>query len=303
MVAVLAVDVRQAAACSPWLDGIHGRALIPEDGADEVPTNARIAITYDIYDVGLVGDWTLELREQGGGSVAVTLDATSFVGGYVRIMTPTTALTPATTYEVIDAANSPCTQSCIGAPRVIGTFRTGTGADTIPPSIGNITVASSFICNDGTSCDKSPNEEVYDIAVGTIRDDGPTGWIRYEYLDDGVVRAGPTRLLRAGQECSNGGGDVAYHIEMHVDGEFEIRAVDIAGNVETAAHTIVGESCGTCAIDAGPDGTSDAGEDPAVVVDGGAAPASPDAGCCSTHDRGAPGLALVFGLLLRRRRA
>jgi len=284
-------------ACSDWPPGVASRGVIPENGADDVPTNARVAVIYDAH-LDEVWPAALELRVQGGATVPVT-PTSPRGGGVVRMLAPVAPLAASTTYEVLDTLIMPCedeVSTCVGAAQVIATFTTGTGPDVSPPSLGGVTVTSSFWCNEGTSCEKSPNEQVYSIHIDARDDDHPASWIRFEYLDEaGVVIAGPTRLLRPGMECSGGAGLPAYNIELEVARTFQIRAVDLAGNVEAAAHTLVGDVCRSCeAPDAG------AG----AVPDGGATPAEDESVGCGCGAGGGPAslwLALICATVRKRR--
>lgn len=295
---------REARPCSPWPDGVQAREVFPENAAVDVPTNARVIVEYEWYQLGDPGN-VLELRVQGGGTVAAEASQSDGRGLY-KILTPSSPLQSATTYELLDTLSFDCPveypPSCLGDPVVIATFTTGTGADTTPPVLSGVSLVSGYVCNEGTSCEYSDEHTLNDITAASAVDDRP--WIFYEYLDDaGVLLAGPTRLVRAGTLC-DAGSDGSIWVYVDVPTTFRIRAVDLAGNVESTSHQLVGETCeeavvGTAcdpdAVDAGVD--AEPGPDGGSMVDGGG-------GGCNSGVGGSGFLAGgVFLLLWRARRA
>jgi len=274
----LVAGPRQADACSPWFDG-YVRTVLPEAGATSVPLNARITVDYS-WIIDPVG---LELREAGGASVSVTLDRLPAR----LVVSPTAYLAPNTTYELLDTLSLECVDPepwCYGEAAVIATFTTGSDEDLVPPQISGVSVTGEFRCNEGSSCDTS-NYELTSVAITAVEDDGPDAWLRYEYLDeDGSLVYGPGPLIQVVDDCSGGGPDERPDRAFEYSGTFQLRAVDLAGNV-SAAHTLATLACPL----ANEDGC---GDDPV--------PELPEGGC-STHRGAAPWLGLV-ALLLRRRR-
>jgi MYXO-CTERM domain-containing protein len=290
--AVTAANVRESDACSPWWTGVAGRTVSPEDGAVGVPRNARIEVAYDTHG-GDPGS-TLELRVQGGATVAVTVTTPRTIG-FARLLTPTEALAASTTYELLDTLALPCesehASDCIGEAVVIGTFTTGDALDTTPPEIVGLTLESHAYCV-GIFCPEAQNEQTDLIRIVERADDFSTRWIHYEYLDAaGAVLAGPTTALTFGRGCGGGAGYMPLSEYLWMPSSFQLRAVDLAGNVETTTHWITGSGCELATAHCSPSG-EDAG------VDGGAATESEASGCGCQSGSPSPATALLVLLLV-----
>src|SRR5688572_29722561 len=81
---------RAAEPCTPFPPWVGARVSFPEDGAIDVPTNARVLVEYDWHHWDDVGN-LLELRQQGGATVAVEVTQSRGHGLY-EILTPTAPL-------------------------------------------------------------------------------------------------------------------------------------------------------------------------------------------------------------------
>ncbi len=297
---LLTVDARPARACTPLSLDVWGRTVLPEAGATEVPRNARILVEYDSYggDPGA----TLTLRVQGGAAIDVT-STTPRTLGFARLLAPVEPLAASTTYELLDTLSFDCPDVegfCLGDATVIATFTTGAGLDTQPPAITAISVGQASSCV-FESCPEGQNEQVEFITITAQDDDQPATWIRYEYLSSaGEVIAGPTSARTTGRGCGGGPGYVPFYIFLGTPPAFQIRAVDLTGNVEVTAHGVVvvgtcAEIDAACAADADPGNGSDAG----AGADGDAG----GCGCAAGRDTGGAGvIALCVLLVLGRRR-
>jgi hypothetical protein len=292
-VGAVARDAREARACSPPYDGISERRVFPEDGAVDVPTNARVLVEYATgANHGL--DPPI-LRVQGGGEVEVEVltEYTTYLD--VRVLRPDAPLASSTTYEVLDTVSFDCVdvEWCIVAPAVVATFTTGTSTDTVAPTATGVTAPAVYVANQGTSCDKNSDAVRQEVAIAAFDDDRPVAWVRLEYLDaEGNVIFGPLPPIAVGRICGSGVANWDYDRATEA-GDFAVRAIDLAGNVEAVAHELYAPTCeealGGPALDAGGAGDDDGG----------------DGGCCSSGG-GAAGSLLMAALGLaatRRRRA
>ncbi|MCA9675396.1 MAG: hypothetical protein H6709_24740 [Kofleriaceae bacterium] len=292
------VAPRDADACSPPPDGVWRRVVLPPDGAVDVPTNATIVVDYDV-----LVDSTLALRVQGGADVAI--DVTTVDAAPRRVLVPQQPLQPSTIYEVLDDLALPCTEldpaTCLTTPQVVATFTTGAGRDDTPPQLVDVTVSEGFECNRGGSCPEGYDLATQSITIGAVQDDRPAAWVRFQYADAAGLPIGvPTSLTTTGQVC----GDGYFPLQAYVGvpaGDFQVRAVDLAGNVEPVAHVLHASTCDELVV-----GTAC---DPDVRGDVDLNDALPDfgQGCCSTSGDGGPAaVAPLAGLvalaLVRRRR-
>lgn len=301
VVSAQAVDTSSAQACVPPPATITDRTVFPEDGALDVPINTRVFIEY-AEDDPFYGDpgHAVELRVQGGAPVAAST-VTPRTSGFARILVPDAPLAPSTTYEVTDTLAVPCqtpqTGACVGEPVVIARFTTGTELDTTPPSVGSVRVEHTGWCG-SPACPDGRRQVVELVFVEDVIDDQPASRIHFEYLaPDGALVAGPTRATVLGRSC--GAGSVPFYLLLETPPRVELRAVDLAGNVEGVSHPIDGETCQ--ALDCGaPDaGPGDAGD----AVDGDGSDAG---GCGCVGARGEPGIAAIglglLALVVARRR-
>ncbi len=318
-VAVLAVavaaaavlsNVREGRACTPPWGGVEARTVTPGDGSASVPRNARLLVHYDTWGGDPGG--ALTLRAQGGADVAVTITTPRGLG-FQRLVAPDAPLAAATTYELLDTLALPCASedptTCHGEPAVIATFTTSDGVDTSPPVITQLDITPGAWCV-AESCPEGQNEAIESLEI-TAQDEGggdgaSPGWIHYEYLStDGEVLAGPTAATSVGRGCS-GDGYVPFHRYMGLPESYQVRAVDLAGNVEAAPHAVAGQSCAVvdaacaAALDAGIGGDASGGGGAGGDPDG-----AGDSGGCAASGGGLAGAALLaLGVLLglRRRR-
>lgn len=283
-----ATSAPDARACTPPPTGVEGRTVLPEDGATDVPLNARVYVLYDTQ--GSDPGSTLELRVQDGATVAVD-ETTPYTIGAARLLAPTAPLAPSTTYEILDTLALPCDselpRTCIAEPTVIATFTTGAALDTARPSVTGVSVTSRGACV-ADSCPDSESEQLDHISIDQVIDDFPTSWVMYEYLDlDGALVAGPTAWLTTGRGCGDGAGYFPTYRYLAVPSDVLLRAVDLAGNVEASPHPIDGGTCALLECD----------------TSGDTATAGADGGGCALHRGTNPGvLALALGALLLARR-
>lgn len=150
LAALLALTVLAGApdarACS--CSGPHVRFLTP-DRLDDVPLNTRVRLEVPAR-VRAPSKGRRVLRVHGS-TAEVQVTERSFSSGYMDVveLLPTAPLAPSTQYEmaVIDPAEHPSTL-------VVGTFRTGTAADTAAPVVknGGKAVAHRNVQFGGGSC-------------------------------------------------------------------------------------------------------------------------------------------------------
>lgn len=259
LVAAALADAREARACSYPPQGLFERTVIPEDGATDVPRNARVLVWYDAsYDVP---GGAVILRAQGGDDVATTSSTPPTVG-FARLLSPTAPLAPQTTYEIVDSLDVPCptddVTECYGPFRVIARFTTGTELDTTPPAIDGVEIDSGGVCV-SDACPEGQHEVVDQLTIAAT-DDHPAAWIRYEYRTiDGELVAGPTHWQTLGRGCGGGYGDIRFYRYLETPAEIVVRAVDLAGNVETVGRRVVGATCDDLACEPDAGGGSEGG--------------------------------------------
>jgi uncharacterized protein (TIGR03382 family) len=232
---------RVADACS-YPDGIHGRNVMPADGAAGVPTNTRVVVHYE--EVFAAVSPTLELRPVGGGpKVPAAVRVTHLRWSIVQVLTPLLPLAPGTDYEVLDnlVVDEYCNSyDCEVVPHVVATFATGPGADLVPPTSSSASVTSSYdeqpsnnSCGGGASVAHQPSIE-------GVSDDQPVVLYNY-YAGDGTRLNGPLPLISVGHAC---GSDDLHTYDLRIRGDrFLVRAVDLAGNEDWNGHVLTGESC------------------------------------------------------------
>lgn len=296
----LAADARLAEACSQWPSGVIRRDVLPEDGAVDVPTNARVVVTYETVD-GTVGE--LALRTEAGVAVIVEVERVQDDPFHTSLVVRAT-LEPSTRYELLDRLDLACAYDsaadCLRDPVVIATFTTGQTPDTTPPEIGRIDVIPGFECNQGTTC-TTPDLALGLVQIAALYEDRPDAWVRYEYLDEaGDVLAGPTSILSTAYPCGGGSGPL-WRQHLVLPETVRIRAVDLAGNVEAASHALYAQSClvtAELAENTACDPTPGDGRD--VLNDGGE---EPDGGCCRAGGPTAPGAAVLLLALVGAPRA
>ncbi len=173
-------------ACSAPLPGVVStRQVIPADGSTNVPSNARVILSYEGTSGG-VPDHP-KLRAPDGTDVPVTVSTPVNTPGIPSLATyvlvPGAPLKENTTYTVLsDYAQLPCVQNNLaivgaggnptcfptldggdsfggdaGVPptNVISSFTTGAGPDTTPPTLSgslSYTVGSRYTCTAGACC-------------------------------------------------------------------------------------------------------------------------------------------------------
>jgi hypothetical protein len=254
----------QVDACSPPPPWTYRTGLLPQDGATEVPSNVELLFRYyPGYEWYEVTPTDPILRIAGGSAVELAIE-TIVQGSWdfaevMLIARPTAPLEPLQDYEILDrigdgacAIEGECTEHV-----VIGTFRTGGGADETPPT-------AAVISETGIYCDYCYEEGaccyVHETTYGYVRWDAAT--------DNGAVitydvYAGGSRIAARVGWPSFTGPVASYRID----------SVDAAGNVTVG--TAVPAPVGVCEFP-GPEG--DGG---AVVVpaDGGTAASSGGGGC------------------------
>jgi hypothetical protein len=125
----------------------------------------------------------------------------------------------------------------------IATFTAGSTEDLVAPTSTGVAVDSSYSDPRGnTTCDFDGPQVVDVVSVEAVSDDGPLESVRFYYSSaDGTWVAGPFPVARVGREC----GD-PFHLYFDIgiaSDRFNVRAVDLAGNVEAVAHELDGMSC------------------------------------------------------------
>jgi hypothetical protein len=325
-VALISVPTRRAAACS------HGGAYIertfvqPADGATGVPTNAEIRIGY--YSGAFASEAPPEdliLQLPGGAVVQIDVELVELgeFNHFALVARPRTALSPFTTYELLDRVLEET--SLRETHEVFATFTTGEGPDLVAPTFGGIVSArepSSLDVCDTSSCCGPYTAVHFSLSWEPATDDGPREWVRYDIYRGSAFVTSVAGLDAVGdQVCS---GWYMYGPYGDFDGgggRMSVRAVDIAGNVgESDAFIDVSANCieppppDAGIEDAGPivlpDGAS--GSDGGAAVDGG--PPGPrrgggaggDGGCAVAGARSRIGAGVIASVLLvviaRRRR-
>ncbi len=219
---ILGLVVLSVTCGSPGLEALACEAGVclhpiwPEDGAVDVPTNARIWIHYDV--AGTFGVDAI-LRDDSGAEVAVTSEVID--GGKLELVSPLLLLlTPEAplvaggeyTLELMPEMN-------VCAEPELMTFSVGNGEDGTPPEFGGIqSVDAWFIEGAGATgpCDVGPDRHHYEV-IGA-ETSGVAAYRLYEQGELVGVSWTPTLVSQV-----TGSGDAP-------DRCFVMRAVDLAGN-------------------------------------------------------------------------
>jgi uncharacterized protein (TIGR03382 family) len=237
---------RPAEACTGAWPSVGRGLVVPEDGSQGVPTNARIYVSYWVSMTQIAPD--VELHGPVGDVIAATVSRTGARDRLVLVITPDAPLVPRTTYTIHDNVVSPCdpqVDSCEGPLTPIASFTTGDGPDVRAPAVTGVSVQTRYEDpGPDSSCDWDGPSVTHVIAVDEVTDDRPVGWVRFLYYDGhDNLRAGPLPLVTLGRDC----GDTPPYYQPYdlllEEAVFSIRAVDLAGNVEPVAHRLAGEPC------------------------------------------------------------
>lgn len=271
---LVCVEAARVRACSPP-PPTQLSAVLPADGTTGVPTNAQVRLDY--YGFETTGLQDVEVRPVGGAALATTialLDNAGYPLRHLVVVRLQAPLAPQTQYEVRAGST------------IVSTFRTGDGADTMPPTFAGISSVTTSVsdCADSACC--GPNRIAYvHMDWGGASDDFSTATVRYNvYAGSALVV--PMTLGRAVgyQVCSgelSGAGPLGNF--EGGSGRYRVRAVDLAGNEDT--NNVTQEVMVSCAPQ--PDGGSG---------DGGSSQAG---GCaCSTAGGSPAGLAVPLLLVL-----
>jgi len=317
-----------ADACS-FPRGVRRVDTLPPDRAADVPLNAGVHVTYQTFGEPWPYEQHLTLRAAGTTAIIpAQLIREPMPWSTSVTLQPDGLLAPETTYEVLDTVPADCLQPIAecpaGAPAVIATFTTGTTIDRGAPSTGAVALDSAFEDADASGCSWGASRLVHRIAVAGARDDRPASWLRVRIYDaEGRPLTGafsldhlnridnPLAAVALGHECTGGpGGPPSYLIPVAND-QVIVRAVDLAGNEDTAAPVLSAQTCSD--FDADGDGHQDP---PPILCDGGVGGGTDSGGGgvdgtpggCSSARPGdgsvfAIGIALGLVMLLRRRRS
>jgi hypothetical protein len=283
---LVAIVPRVARACS-LPSGTDRVAVVPLDGAVDVPTNAEIRVYYNFGEYAATGDLERPVdpivRVVGGASIGVT-SMWRLNPGWIEVivLTPTDPLMPGTAYEILDTVHGSMLTS---EHRVVATFTTGDGPDVTPPVFAGALPAGPSdldVCDDTACCGP------YVISRSALRWDAATddhSWLAYE------VEPFSRLIYGNGAEwvCS---GSHMFGGRALGAGPHRVRAIDLAGNTDdndvwvtltfSCEPPVMGIDAGATSVDGG------------ASVDGAAAPV--DGGAASMPDAGRDGMVSDAGL-------
>lgn len=277
---LLLLNAPPAIACEA---GICVERLVPGDG-DEVPTNARIWVFYD-----LVHSFDMAARLYDTDAAEVPATAQTFRLGPLEtlqqmllLLTPVQELQPGAQYQLVVTPE----EDLCGGANTVSTFTTGDAADETPPSFAGIAaVDASYIADysAGSNCTLGPPRHRY-----LVEGEPATDSVAYHLYEEDALVA----LVPIGPRVEGGGvprpeNVVIYDIEAQdeeiPDRCFVLAAVDIAGNERPGDEQCIEEPAG----DDDDDSTGDGG--------GG------DCSCSISSPARPPGAALLALALLARR--
>lgn len=229
-------------ACSPpTIAIVVERKLLPRDGAMDVPLNASVAITYRAYwlnEFGVSPNDFLDVvvRPVGGEPIAGKVEVAGSEATVAVRFIPAGRLSAQTSYEVLDRvkpinydAND---TTMFGDFEVIARFVTGAVDDKATPTAPIATYT--------TGCTECPNDGCcgpYRAATFGIQLEPPPPEVLLEVRVDQTVAWPFDRTV----EGWIGGGLQAP--DFRLDGTFELRFVDVAGNRSEATTLIIDASC------------------------------------------------------------
>jgi len=221
---LVCVEAARASACEPP-PPTQLRDVLPADGTTGVPTNAQVRLDY--YGFETTGLQAVEVRPVGGAALTTTI-ALLGNAGYplrqlvvVRLQAP---LAPQTQYEVRAGST------------VVSTFRTGDGADTMPPTFAGIASVTTSVtdCADSACC--GPNRIAYvHMDWGGVSDDFGTATVRYNVYAGSALVVPMTLDGAVGYQVCSGeltGTGPSGNFQGG-SGGYRVRAVDLAGNEDT----------------------------------------------------------------------
>jgi hypothetical protein len=258
------------------------------------------------------------VRPVGGSAVVATAaEQRNISNPYLRtyVVSPTAPLAPATSYEIASKVKPSCDIDCVSASyELLGTFTTGSGPDTTPPTFAGanaVKVFDAVIC-DNTACCGPYTGIPVQVDIGSATDESGVA-AYYIYVDGQRVSVYGTRGLAICSGSISGGGAVDWVNAQ--SGRYVVHAVDLAGNEDTNdfGAQVALDCAAVTAADAGVSDAAapDAGASDAATPDGPAA-RTPDAaffptdgnggtsGCAVGGGHGAPasGLLLLLGLIV-----
>jgi hypothetical protein len=199
--------------------------VLPADGTTGVPTNAQVRLDYDGFETTGLQD--VEVRPVGGAALTTTI-ALLGNAGYplrhlvvVRLQAP---LAPQTQYEVRAGST------------VVSTFRTGDGADTMPPTFAGIASVTTSVTDCASSACCGPNRIAYvHMGWGGVSDDFSTATVRYNVYAGSALVVPMTSGRAVGYQVCSGeltGAGPSGDFQVG-SGGYRVRAVDLAGNEDT----------------------------------------------------------------------
>ncbi|MCC6994196.1 MAG: Ig-like domain-containing protein [Deltaproteobacteria bacterium] len=236
-----------ARACSP-LRPTPPTWVMPPTGSTDVPTNSRIVLEYSFSSAITPGT---EVRVLGGAAIAVAIsDRLLGNAAYrtVRILTPTVALAPRTTYEVAvpaacdvgGATDAGCPSSLV----VMSTFTTGDGPDTTPPQFAGVqSITTRAVEQPCDSCSNGYRAIFHSPQWTPATDVGsPAGALLYNiYAGDGTLLKQLATSASGVQTCERlmclSIGPPIADFEAPASG-YIVRAVDLAGNEEQNSRVV-----------------------------------------------------------------
>ncbi len=298
--ATLTLTPRPAPACGPPLASMH-RQVQPAPGAEGVPTNAEVRVTYrGCVDALVEAGLAPSLETAAGAEVAATVERVEdakALGRVTFVLRPEAPLAAGADHRVVDGIRvggelaSSCTDYQAQADDVtaFATFTTGAGADTAPPAFAGLDGASAEAeaCLDVSCCEPYAIQRVT-LAFTPATDDMLPGELRYNVYAQS--QASPlARYVKdpVGIACDRHPDPPlgAFALPSESPAMLYVHAVDLAGNEAGASTPVaVAFDCnGDSAAEPGPEPAAEPGPEPAAEP-GPEEPADTNAGAESEPD-------------------
>jgi hypothetical protein len=240
---LLVMPASPARACDLAQPGVHSREVWPEPNR-VIPTNARLVVTYHGSSRVAAGQippigTDLVLLGPDGQPVAASFEV---LGEHV-VVRPSTAMLPASGYQLADRRAIPCwptpASACalVSTHQVFASFRTGAQPDHTAPQfegLADLSVEMLHTCTNSACCGPYSRYPIH-LAWSAGADEIVPDAVRYNlYAATGRLAVGFIRgtTLDASLYCA---GTILFDPPL-APGTYVLRAVDWAGNED--ANTV-----------------------------------------------------------------